>query len=336
MINSFANSKVVVPIFEVLKPGLLTTIQDLGRKGYQKYGLAVSGAADSYAHRIANLLVGNSVQEATIETTLVGLQLKARNNMIIAITGGNLQPEVNNQPAPMWTSFPIQAGDILKFNGSLSGCRAYVAVAGGINAEMVMGSRATDIIGSIGGIEGRALRKGDIIKTFPRSSNCPIRRRLLPSLIPEYPNHIKVRVVLGPQDDAFTTRGINTFLSSEYTVSIASDRMACRLEGPVIEHRKSADIVSEGMFHGAIQVPQNGQPILFQVGRQSVGGYTKIAGVITADFPKVAQLRPKDRITFECVTLTEAHAILREQERLFQLLKASNTKKEVYHAKKTD
>lgn len=323
MFNSFANSKVVVPIFEVLKPGLLTTIQDLGRKGYQKYGLAVSGAADSYAHRIANLLVGNSEQEATIETTLVGLQLKALNNMVIAITGGNLQPEINNQAVPMWTSFSIQEGDILNFKRSLSGRRAFIAVAGGIKAEMVMESRSTDIIGGIGGIEGRALRKGDIIEAYQRFSTRPNRRRLLPSLIPKYPNHIKVRVVLGPQDDAFTKKGIDTFLSSEYTVSIASDRMACRLEGPVIEHRKGADILSEGMFQGAIQVPQNGQPILFQVGRQSIGGYTKIAGVITADFPRVAQLRPKDRITFECVTLTEAHNILREQERLFQLLKAS-------------
>lgn len=313
----------MIPIFEVLKSGLLTSIQDLGRKGYQKFGLAVSGAADPYAHRIANILVANPDNEATIEVTLFGLQIKALKNMVIAITGGNLQPELNQQPAPMWTSFSVKKGDILAFKGGSSGCRSYIAVAGGIKAEQVMGSKSTDLIGGIGGMDGRALQKGDIIDTFKESSYPSYRRSLPISLIPTYPNHIKIRILLGPQDDKFTANGIDTFLSSEYAVSTSSDRMACRLEGPTIEHMCGADILSEGMFHGAIQVPQNGLPILFQVGRQSVGGYTKIAGVITVDLPKIAQLKPGDLVSFQKVTLEEAHQLLRKQENMFKILKAS-------------
>jgi antagonist of KipI len=314
----------VITIFEVVKPGLLTTIQDLGRKGYQKYGLAVSGAVDPYAHRIANILVSNPENEATLEVTLMGLQLKVLEDRVIAITGGNLEPYINDHPAPMWTSFLVKKGDMILFKGYSTGCRAYIAVSGGIKADVVLGSKSTDLLSGIGGIGGRALKKRDIIETGDTKAKVMIRKRLPFNLIPSYSENIKVRVILGPQEDAFTEEGIDTLLSSEYIVSKHSDRMACRLDGPPIEHVTSADILSEGMFLGAIQVPKNGLPILFQAGRQSVGGYTKIGGVISVDLPKVAQLKPNDRITFERITLTEAHQLLRKQESIFQILKASS------------
>lgn len=312
-------------IFEVLKPGLLTTIQDLGRKGYQKFGLAVSGAVDEYAHRIANILVGNPEHSATLEITLLGPQLKVHESAIIAITGADLHFHINDKPAPLWCSIPVHKGDIISFKGYSSGCRAYLAVRGGIEGEEVLGSKSTDTVSGIGGQKGRGLMTGDIITSGNEqiSTSNITRRRLPKELIPTYPNKITVRVLLGPQDDAFTEKGINTFFTSEYIVSRQSDRMACRLEGPTIEHVNSADIHSEGMFAGAIQVPKNGQPILFQAGRQSVGGYTKIGGVISVDLPKVAQLKPNDSIKFEQISLQEAHQLLYEQERMFQLLKAS-------------
>lgn len=314
----------MIQIFEVIKPGLLTTIQDLGRKGYQKYGLSVSGATDPYAHRMANILVSNPEHAATLEVTLMGLTLKVLEDKVIAITGANLQPYINDQPAPMWCSFPVHRGDILTFKGSSSGCRAYIAAAGGMEAEKVLGSRSTDTVSGIGGMDGRPLKKGDIIFTGNEQLKTVYHRRRLPAtLIPEYKNTTRVRVILGPQEDAFTKKGIDTFFSSKYTVSTDSDRMACRLEGPSIEHAKGADILSEGMFIGAVQIPKNGLPILFQSARPSVGGYTKIGGVISVDLPKVAQLKPHDEITFEKVTLQEAHALLRKQEKVFRLLKAN-------------
>jgi antagonist of KipI len=315
---------VVIHIFNVIKPGLLTTVQDLGRKGYQKYGLSVSGAVDYYAHRIANILVGNQDNAATLEVTMIGPTLKVLETRKIAITGADLTPYVNNSPVPLWRSFTVSEGDILSFQGYRSGCRAYIAVAGGLDVEETLGSKSTDLISEIGGHHGRRLIKGDTITANAVHTNkiC-LSRRLSTELIPTYTKHVRVRIILGPQDDAFTAKGIETFLSSEYTVTKDSNRMGCRLEGPTIEHKNGADILSEGMFMGAIQVPQNGQPILFLSGRPSVGGYTKIGGVITVDLPKVAQLKPNDRVSFEKVTLDEAHELLYKQENIFKLLQAS-------------
>jgi len=315
----------VIKIFEVVNGGLLTTVQDLGRQGYQKYGLAASGATDHYAHRMANILVCNNKSAATLEVTLMGLKLIVMKQTVIAITGGNLNPFINDRPAPMWTSFMVNEGDTLHFKGSASGCRAYLAVAGGIDVDVVLGSRSTDVVSQLGGMEGRALKRGDIIRVKnERTLTRRIHgRRIPPDLIPEYLSAINVRVVLGPQEDAFTEEGITTFFSSQYKVSTDSDRMACRLEGAEIAHSKSADIKSEGMFMGAIQVPKNGLPILFQAGRPSVGGYTKIGGVISVDLPRVAQLKPGDHIQFEKTSLEKAHELYREEEKMFKLLKVS-------------
>lgn len=309
-------------IFKIIKPGLFTTIQDQGRTGYQKFGLAVSGSADYYAHRMANLLVGNHQSSAVVEVTLLGLRMKALSDHVIAVTGGDLDFRINNVPAPMWTSLKVNEGDVVDFLHCKSGCRAYIGITGGIAVPEVLGSRSTDPIGKIGGIEGRPFQKGDVIPVDEqRSYQFPgIRRRLPEQLIPRYEEEIRVRVVLGPQEDAFTEEGLDVFLTSEYRVSKDIDRMACRLEGPEIGHIDGADITSEGIFTGAIQIPRNGRPIVFLVGRQSIGGYTKIGGVITVDQPKLAQAKPGDRITFEKVTIDEAHVLMKEQEKTFSIL----------------
>lgn len=307
----------------MLKPGLLTTIQDLGRHGYQKYGLAVSGPADGYSHRMANIIVGNGENAALLEVTLMGLKLLVREPGIIAITGGDLSPGINGKEAPMWKSIKVAEGDVIEFKGARSGCRSYLAVAGGFDVPQVLGSRSTDLVGKIGGMEGRALKKGDILRVFPKP-NGRLKGRLLPdNLIPEYPSDVQIRVILGPQDESFTEKGIRTFLSSTYKVTQQVDRMGCRLEGPVIEHVESADIISEGIFYGAIQVPKNGQPIIFLVGRQSIGGYTKIGGVIAVDLPKLGQVKPGDTVTFSKISIEEAQEELRKQEHNFRILQAT-------------
>lgn len=312
-------------MFAVENGGLLTTVQDLGRHGYQKYGLAVAGANDQYAHRMANILVCNDKSEATLEITMMGLRLKVLQRTVIAITGANLNPQLNNSPAPMWTSFIVNKGDILNFKGSKSGCRAYIAVAGGIDVDPVLGSRSTDLVSELGGYKGRALKKGDTIRTGLVNQVIKKRygRRVPPKYIPEYPNEVSVRVVLGPQEEAFTKEGLDVFFSTTYKVSPDSNQMACRLEGEKIEHVSQADIKSEGMFSGAIQVPRSGLPIVFLAGRASVGGYTKIGGVIAVDQYKMAQLKPGDSVRFNKTTLEEAHELYRNKQQLFNLLKTS-------------
>lgn len=311
-----------MPTFEVIHPGVLTTVQDLGRHGYQKYGLAVSGSSDHYAHRMANILVSNSPEVAVLEITLMGLKLKVLKTTVIAITGGDLQPKMNGLSIPLCTSIKVSEGDIIHFSGTKTGCRAYFAVAGGIDVPLVLGSRSTDTVGKIGGFNGRNMVKGDFIKVHKVTLTKMdfLKSRLHPDLIPEYPNHLDIRVILGPQDQAFTAEGLKTFFSSTYTVSKELDRMGCRLEGPQIEHKDGADIISEGIFMGAIQVPKNGLPIVFLVGRPSVGGYTKIGGVISIDMPKLAQVKPGNTIRFHQIDVHEAQSLYRESEKEFMQL----------------
>jgi biotin-dependent carboxylase-like uncharacterized protein len=223
----------------------------------------------------------------------------------------------------MWTSLQVDEGDMIAFTGAKSGCRSYLAVSGGIDVPIVLGSRATDLVGKIGGMNGRALQKGDKIPVFQKPGSRYKRRRIPDEMIPDYGREVHVRVVLGPQADAFTEEGIQTFLSSTYTVTKEVDRMGCRLEGPLIQHVESADIISEGIFYGAVQVPKNGQPIIFLVGRQSIGGYTKIGGVIAVDLPKLGQVKPGDRIAFSEIPIEEAHDEYRQQERLFRILQST-------------
>lgn len=302
-------------VIEVVEPGLLTTVQDAGRFGYLRHGVPVSGAMDPVASRLANLLVGNPEGEACLEVTLSGPRLQFRSSAVIAVTGADLSPSINGSPIQTWASAAVKQGDILSFGGQQAGTRAYIAVAGGLDLPVVMGSKSTFMKAGIGGFEGRALKAGDMLMTrLPNSPPGVTERRIPRGIVPSYDPSLPIRVILGPQDDRFTEAGLGVFLGEAFTVSAQSDRMGYRLQGPKIEHVSGPDIISDGIPFGGVQVSGDGQPIVLMADRGTSGGYTKPATVISADLGRVAQRMPGDEIRFQKVTLEEAHEALKEQE----------------------
>lgn len=318
-----------VEVFEVLEPGILTTIQDLGRYGFSQFGVPPSGALDTFSYRVGHLLVGNQQGEASLETTVMGLKLKALREVVIAITGGDLSPTLNGEPLEMWRTHLLVEGDIINFKKVRTGCRAYLAVSGGLIFPQVMGSRSTYLSGRFGGLDGRALRKGDIL--FGPDIRSPLSQlgfRFPGDWTPQFDKEALLRVILGPQDHHFTEEGLETLCSSFYQVTPQCDRMGVRLEGPKIERRSEVEesIISEGLIVGAIQVPGDGKPIIILT-ELVTGGYTKIATVISTDLSKAAQLKPGDQVRFAFVSVEEAHHILREQEERLQSFKESFDRK---------
>jgi antagonist of KipI len=304
--------------FQVLNPGVLTTIQDCGRKGFMKYGTPVSGMADRFSGKAANFLVGNSPYFPVLEITLFRLELLALADGIISVTGGNLTPTINGNDLPMWQSVAIQAGDRIAFRGRRHGFRAYLAVRGGFSGETFLSSRSVFVRGFM----GQPLRANEILETGQEAGQGFRHRALPPEMLPSYSRRDPLRVILGPQDDRFTSKGIETFLTSEYKISSQSDRMGYRLEGPKIEHEKGADIISECIAPGAIQVPGDGLPILLLWDAQVSGGYTKIANIISVDLNGLAQVMPGETLRFRAVVLDEAHEALRmDSERFRQVQK---------------
>ncbi|WP_102707816.1 5-oxoprolinase subunit C family protein [Terribacillus saccharophilus] len=306
-------------LFQVIKPGLLTTFQDLGRTGYQEYGVVVAGAMDDFSLQIANLLVGNQRDDAGLEVTMMGPVLKVLEDSVIAITGGNLSPRVNGQPAPMWKSFEVKEGQLVEFGQPMEGIRSYISVAGGFDLPAVMGSNSTYLKAKIGGLNGRALEKEDILYGN-EDVHAVTGRSLHYDEIPKYQKEVTVRVVLGPHQDAFTDEAIKTFLSSNYEITPQSDRMGFRLKGPELTHKTTADIISEAIPLGGIQVPANGQPIILMADRQTTGGYTRIATVISADISLLAQAAPGAVVRFEEVSVEEAQEVYQGRESLLRVL----------------
>ncbi len=302
-------------IIEVVEGGFFTTVQDLGRYGYQRYGVPVSGAMDSYGLRMANILLGNEEGAAALEMTLVGPKLKFLEDTVIALAGANLRPRLNGDPVSTWSGLRVRKGSLLSFDGPQTGVKCYLAAPGGIGTPVVMGSRSTYARGKLGGYEGRALKPGDILSSAADVAGRPIKATKLPQrLLPDKEHQHLLRVVMGPQADAFTAEGVSVFLSSDYTVSRQSDRMGYRLEGPVISHKAGADIISDGAPLGAVQVTGDGLPVVLMADRGATGGYAKIATVISVDVGKLAQSLPGDKVSFRAVTVEEAHQRLREQE----------------------
>lgn len=289
----------------------MTTIQDLGRFGYRRYGVPVCGGMDSFALRIANALADNSEESACLEMTLHGPTLRALGPCYVALTGADMQPVLNDQRIEMWSAYPMKNGDVLSLQDARRGCRSYMAVSGGFNVPRVLGSRSTYIRGNFGGYEGRVLRRGDILRGEQMSVRSKVRY-LGREDIPDYLESPKVKVLIGPQDDFFTEKGIETLLSSEYEVTPESDRMGYRLKGPPIEHSGEPEIISDGVAVGAIQVPGSGMPIVAMRDAQTTGGYPKIANITYVDLEKMAQLRPGDKVKFEQVELEEAHLLLHQ------------------------
>ena len=289
----------------VAEAGLLTTVQDLGRPGLMRFGVTPGGAADRASLILGNLLVGNERGAAALEITLLGPRLTFAVPAVIAITGADLGPALNGAAVPLWQPVRVRSGDELTFTAALAnshGARAYLCIAGGIAVEPVMGSRATDLFGGFGGWQGRALRSGDTLPLgIPSAPPSALLRRRLARERPAFDPDRPLRVVLGPQRDRFTASGVDTFLSAAYTVSPKSDRMGVRLTGPHVEHTRGADMISEGIAHGAVQVPGDGQPIVLLGARQTIGGYPKIATVIDADLDALARYRPGNQIRFTAV-----------------------------------
>lgn len=297
-----------------LKGGLFTTVQDIGRNGYQKSGFHVSGVMDKRAFMIANLLVDNPENEAVLEFTMTGPTLKFTSDTIIAITGGDFNPRINEKEVPMYTAIYVHKDDILEFQYAREGNWGYIAFSSRLDIPMMMGSRSTDTKCKIGGYHGRKLEKGDHIWFRAK------RRYLSSFLSRTIPQEhfeegtITIRVIMGPQDDYFTPEGIQTFLKEEYTVTSECDRMGYRLDGEYIAHNdKGADIISDGIALGAIQVPSNGRPIVMLSDRQTTGGYTKIATVISVDIPKLVQCKEQAKIRFEKISVEEAQKLYLEE-----------------------
>ena len=302
----------------VNNPGVLTTVQDFGRFGYQQFGVSASGVMDPRAMSLANLLVGNPEDEAVLECTMMGPELVFDKANVIAVTGGNLQPMIDGAPIDNYRAVAVGKGQTLRFMGPKTGLRAYIAFAGGLDIEPVMGSRSTHMKAKIGGFQGRKLDKGDQIGF--RAPKETLKNMDLRAMAPEFvprPEYI-LRVVMGPQDDYFTETGIQTFLSEVYTLTPEFDRMGCRLDGPVIQHKDGGDIISDGIAFGAIQVPSAGTPIIMVADRQTTGGYTKIANVITADFRILGQLKAGDKVRFMKVSIQAAQDALLTQRKALQ------------------
>jgi len=312
---------------EILRAGLLTTVQDRGRIGCQKFGVTVSGAMDEVALRVGNIIVGNPQGAAGLEISFLGPRLRFCADVVLALTGAEMDADLDGKPAPWYEAFQARAGQVLDIRHCTQGVWAYLTLAGGVDVPVRLGSRSTSLAAGFGGFEGRPLREGDLLSVGPaagaarRSAGRGAARHLRPG----FGSPQTIRIVFGPQDDAFTETGRATLLESAYEIDPSSDRMGCRLAGPAIQHVGAADIVSDWIPLGGIQVPGNGKPIVLLADRQTTGGYTKIATVVGRDIPMLAQMRPGEAVRFAAVSLGEAQAAARALERELDALEVSLT-----------
>ena len=309
-------------VFE--RGGFLTTIQDLGRVGYQKFGMPVAGAMDPFAMQLANLLVGNEPNEAVLEITLVGPVIRFEEPAVFSICGGDFQAKLDGTPIENNRAWAAQKDGKLELSSARRGARAYIAFAGGLSVRPVMGSCATCIKASVGGLNGGAIGNGDrIALKMSRALVQPERRKVPADFGPPYSSSPVVRFTFGPQEEYFTQKGIECFTTSTYVLDSQSDRMGFRFHGPEIEKSQwsSGNIISDGVCFGSIQVT-NGQPIVMMADRQTVGGYPKIGCVIAADLPLMAQLKGGDSVRFQPVGIEEAQAADLAQQRLLDDLKS--------------
>lgn len=307
----------------LLNAGVLTTVQDRGRMGHQRYGFHASGAMDKHAFKIANALLGNDPNAAMLEFAIMGPEIRFERDTVIALTGADFAPTLNGEPIPMYRAVQCYENDVLKLNFSKDGVWGYLGLAGGVDVPLVMSSRSTDMKSEIGGFLGRKLLTEDrveLMKLVPRIPNMEKRVATQPTFKRDI---TKIRVVMGPQDDYFTEEGIHNFLSQEYTITPDCDRMGYKVNGSIpLEHNeKGADIISDGIAYGSIQVPAQGQLIVLLADRQTTGGYTKIATLASCDIPEFVQRRPGDKIQFVAVTPEEAQQAYLAETREIEALR---------------
>jgi allophanate hydrolase len=306
----------------VLDPGLHTTVQDLGRIGYQALGVPVSGALDGFALRLGNALVGNSPEKAALEILYRGPALEVEADSVrIAVAGIGAAMALEGergQVMPAWQSASLVRGDVFRIVLGADSVCAYLVVEGGIAVPPVLGSVSTYLRAGLGGFEGRTLRRGDLVPIASGRASDRAEQHLPP--LPATADR-PIRVILGPQQEYFTEEAVAALLDAEFRVSTSADRMGMRLDGPRLHHRDGWDIVSDAIATGAIQVPGSGQPILLLADHQTTGGYPKIATVISADLSAVGRRRPGDKLRFEAVSVAEAEQLARDEEqRLTQLI----------------
>ncbi|OZM58302.1 hypothetical protein CIB95_01650 [Lottiidibacillus patelloidae] len=311
---------------EVITPGIYTTVQDLGRTGYQHIGVSPSGAFDTFAHRIANILVGNDESCATLEVTITGPTLKFNSQMNIALTGANLSPKLNGIEIENWRRYLVNEGDILRFAKLKSGCRAYLAVSGGIAGEKWLGSTSTYLQENVGGYKGRLLQKKDVlhVNQSTRTDNEEITKwKVSQQFLNHYYQKTPIRVLKGRHYDQFSEEELKKFMTNRYHVNASSNRMGYRLDGETIHRLVEQELVSEGVSNGTVQIPADGKPIVLMNDRQTIGGYPKIAQVISADLIKLAQYKPGEDLSFRFVSLQEAQNAYLMLEKELNILKAA-------------
>lgn len=298
----------------VVRPGAFTTVQDAGRAGWGASGVPPSGAMDELSFRAANLLAGNDEDAAALEITVAGPELVFSGERVAALAGARVEARIGGEPVPAASSFLIPAGAALSIDNTRAGVRCYLAVAGGVDVPAVLGSRSTLVAAGLGGLDGHALTSGDVLRFGPptRSQH---KRALAPDALPVLAREAILRVVRGPQDDAFTESGLDAFFSSPYRVSPRSDRAGVRLEGSRLALAGAADLDPEGVVTGAVQVPADGLPIVLGPDRPVTGGYVKVATVISADLPLLAQARPGDTLRFAAVEVEDAREAWRKRLR---------------------
>lgn len=301
---------------KVIKAGLQTTIQDLGRRGYREFGIAGNGALDEYSHIIANWLVGNSKQQATLEITQIGPTLEFYANTTVAVAGAEFELFINDQAQPTNTTLQINARDILKFGKLQSGARAYLAIAGQINLEPMMNSLSTNIMAGFGGINGRALKDGDTINITPNSFE-KIRQTPKELLFEHRHNlqqhHLIIRFTQGREFNLLSEDSKHYFAQKNYKISSLSNRMAIKLEGSHLALNDELSMPTVPIVPGTVQLPPNGQPIITLADGQTTGGYPRIGQVITADLSLLAQVKPNDTLSFYPVTIEQALSALKKK-----------------------
>ncbi len=300
----------------VVKPGMSTTVQDLGRYGYAHLGISPAGAADALSLRIGNLVVGNNEGAAALEMTLLGATLEFQERAVIAICGAGCEGKIGDVRAPCYEPIEVATGTVLRCGSIARGARTYLAVRGGFYVPVVMGSRSTDIRGGFGGFQGRRLQASDSLSVGSNSERPATRLRA--GALEQLREAGPIRVTAGAQRDWFTPASYSQFLSSTYIVSEQSDRAGLRLKGEAVPLAESKQLLTDGIPLGAIQVPQDGQPIILFVDQQTTGGYPKIVNVISADMHRVGQLRPRDEVRFAETSIPDAIEALRAQEQWLQ------------------
>ncbi len=309
--------------------GLHTTVQDLGRPAHHREGIPAGGAMDRIALRIANLLVGNDDMAAGLETTLIGPTITFDDPTLFALGGGDLDASIDGSPIGVWKPIAVPAGATLRFGKPTTGCRAYVALAGGIDVPMVFGSRGTYVRAAFGGLEGRALRAGDQLFLGPPTALGEQIARALRAdgpglhiakwsagldLRPHYSTDTVVRVINGAHTDSLSAESRAKFHSATFRVSASSDRMGYRLEAQTLALRQRVELLSEGVAFGTVQLPPDGAPIVLMADRQTTGGYPRIGEVASVDLPLIAQLKPGDPLRFRPIDVDDAQALYLQQE----------------------